>query len=219
MEVRSAAQPHGPLPRVAPVRHLSEAPATVRARVYTVHGADVPGLTGHGKSAMRRLASELRRSGVSEVTSLEYNGDSFLANQLAPLWEVLLGRFSKQAARQVAEDLAARPLAKGEQVHLIGHSLGTRVAVNLADKLAARGVPVGSVALLEPKNGLIPPAVGRLPRVGRALIVENQAGVKLKNPHHVPVAELLIPGQSHAQVIERPTHALLKAIGRLVRGG
>lgn len=196
-------------PPGAPADAWVRAAAAPVPRVFVFHGVDATGLKDHGRAGSEDLAARLRAAGYPEARALHYNSDSKLLNMLAIPREQLFGTFSRRLSRQILAELASRPLAPGQAISLVGYSLGCQVAARVATELARQGVPVATVALIEPKNGNTPAALSKLPPARKVLLVENQADLALENPHHVPLETFFAPHRSHLAMLEPAEPALV----------
>jgi hypothetical protein len=202
----------GAMPPLSMPRDGAFNPIKVPDRVFVFHGVDVSGMADHGRGATDALAGRLRAEGFPEAHALHYNSNSWLLNQLAVLRERLFGTFSKRMAAQILADLQQRPLQPGQRISLMGYSLGSLVAARVAEKLQAAGVPVGTLVLIEPKNGGAPSALYEVPRAQKVVLVENQPEFQMSNPNGVPFAVEHVPSRTHLDMIERPDEGMLRNI-------
>lgn len=210
----------GPRPLAqSPVSRPAAAPSSASAaptgqapapRVFLLHGVDAKGSSDHGRGAMASLAERLRREGYPETRALSYNSDSWLLNQLAVFREQLFGTFSERLSTAILEELERNPLAPGQQISLVGYSLGAQVAAQIARELDAHGVPVATLALIEPKNGNTPAALRTLPRAQKVLVVENQTDVSFKNPYQDTILFHHVPTKNHYEMVERPEESMIR---------
>lgn len=194
---------------LAAVRRPAAKAATVAPRLYLIHGVDAEGASDHGRGGMQQIAAYLAKHGYPEARALSYNTDSKLVNQLAIPREQLFGTFSKRLTQDILSDLTTHPLAPGQQISLVGYSLGTQVAARVATHLGERNLPVRTLALIEPKNGNTPQALTQLPKVGRVLLVENQAEVAFKNPYRDVYVRHAEPQATHIGMVEKPPQSML----------
>jgi pimeloyl-ACP methyl ester carboxylesterase len=175
------------------------------------HGCDGPTLSDHGMGGTERLAQHLRAAGFPEVRAWRYNSDSPLLNALAIRLEQGFGTFSRRLTRDILASLRAAPLAPGQSISLVGYSLGTQVAARVAKALRAAGHPVRVVALIEPRNGKLPAAIGQVPLAERVLLVQNPAdAAHLVNPWGVPLDHYWVHSRTHMQFLEDPDPGLLE---------
>ncbi|MBM3267964.1 MAG: hypothetical protein FJZ01_09985 [Candidatus Sericytochromatia bacterium] len=182
-------------------------------RVFLFHGVDVRGFRDHGRGALEDLAGRLRGAGFPEAAALHYNSDNWWLNQLAVLRERLFGTFSKRLTAQILADLQARPLQPGQRISLAGYSLGSLVAARVAANLAQAGVPVGTLVLIEPKNGGAPSAVSSLPPgAAKVVLIENQADLRIDNPYAQPFVFQHVPGKTHYDMVENPDEQMIQTI-------
>ncbi len=181
-------------------------------RVFLFHGVDVSGFRDHGRGAMNDMAGRLRTEGFPEAVALHYNSDNWWINQLAVLRERLFGTFSKRLTAQILADLQARPLQPGQRISLAGYSLGSLVAARVAENLAKAGVPVGTLVLIEPKNGGAPSAVTSLPQAPKVVLIENQADLQIANPYADPFIFQHVPGKTHYEMVETPDEQMLRSL-------
>lgn len=194
----------------APVAKAAEAIKAVAPRVYFFHGVDAKGLSDHGRGAMEALAERFRKEGFPEAKALSYNSDNYFLNQFAIMREQVFGTFSDRLTDQILADIERMPLAPGQKIDLVGYSLGTKVAANVADHLDERGIPVGVLALIEPKNGHTPAALTSLPRAEKVVLVENQRNLEFKNPFGDTFVSKAIPNKNHFQMVEQPDEGMIR---------
>lgn len=109
---------------------------------FEVSGAGRPVLLVHGsmshKGQWRALAKELQHSHKVVAIDLYGYGDSVFP---------VLGGFSMADEIGLAVEVIERVFGRGERFHIVGHSYGGAVALNLAKAMPNR---VRSVALFEP---------------------------------------------------------------------
>lgn len=186
-------------------------------RVYLFHGADAGGQADHGRGPMRDFAERLRNFGLADAKALSYNSDWTIVNWFAILREQLFGTFSKRLTREILADLQARPLAPGQKLSLVGYSLGTKVAANVAAALARQGVPVDTLALIEPRNGGTPAALYSVPEVGKVVLIENQTDLTLSNTHRDRYVFLHVPTRDHYGMISNPEPGMVRFLADQLR--
>lgn len=196
--------------QAAPIAQAAEAVKAVAPRVYFFHGVDAKGLSDHGRGAMDALAERFRKEGFPEAKALHYNSDNFFLNQFAIPREQLFGTFSDRLTRQILADIERMPLAPGQKINLVGYSLGTKVASNVATALEERRIPVGVLALIEPKNGNTPPALRTLPKAEKVVLVENQRNLEFKNPFGDTFVSRSVPNKTHFQMVEEPDEGMIR---------
>lgn len=196
--------------KAAPVARAAAALKAVSPRVYFFHGVDTKKMTDHGRGAMEAIAERFRKEGFPQAKALNYNSDNFLVNQFAIVREQVFGTFSERMTKQILADIERMPLLPGQKLHLVGYSLGTKVASNVAEALDARKIPVGVLALIEPKNGNTPQALRRLPRAEKVVLVENQRNLTFKNPFGDTFVSRAVPNRNHFQMVEQPDEGMIR---------
>ncbi|GEM_PF-4127657 len=182
----------------------------VAPRTYLFHGCDAKQLSDHGMGGTEALAERMRKSGFPEAKALRYNSSSRLLNAFAILREQVFHTFSRRMTREILADLQKHPLAPGQKVSLVGYSLGTQVASRVASALAEKGIPVDTVALIEPQSSRFGRAIWTLPKAEKLLIVENQEGVTFRNPHDVPVQYHHVPQRDHFAMLENLDEGMVR---------
>lgn len=196
--------------KAAPIARTAEAVKAVAPRVYFFHGVDTGKMKDHGRGAMEAIAERFRKAGFPEAKALSYNSDNFALNQLAIVREQAFGTFSEKLTKQILEDIAAKPLAVGQKINLVGYSLGTKVASNVATALDERKVPVGVLALIEPKNGNTPQALRTLPKAEKVVLIENQRNLEFKNPFGDTFVSRNVPNKNHFEMVEQPDEGMIR---------
>lgn len=186
-------------------------------RVYLFHGADAGGQTDHGRGPMRDFAERLRSVGLADARALSYNSDWTIVNWFAILREQIFGTFSKRLTREILADLQARPLAPGQKLALVGYSLGTKVAANVAANLAKHGVAVDTLALIEPRNGNTPAALYSVPEVGKVVLIENQTDLTLSNTPRDRFLFMHVPDRDHYGMIRDPDPEMVRFLADQLR--
>lgn len=186
-------------------------------RVYLFHGADAGGQADHGRGPMRDFADRLRTFGLADARALSYNSDWTIVNWFAILREQLFGTFSKRLTQEILADLQARPLAPGQKLSLVGYSLGTKVAANVAAALTKQGVPVDTLALIEPRNGGTPAALYSVPEVGKVVLIENQTDLTLSNTPRDRFFFLHVPTRDHYGMIQNPEPGMVRFLADQLR--
>lgn len=184
--------------------------APVAPRTFLFHGTDAPRLTDHGMGGTEALAEHMRQNGFPEAKALRYNSTSTFVNLFAIFREQIFGTFSKRMTAEILADLAKTPLAPGQKVNVVGYSLGAQVAKRVAENLAEKGVPVGTVAFIEPLNGSLGRALYTLPAAEKVVVVENQEGVGFRNPHNTPVIYHHVPQRDHFAMLEDPDPGMVR---------
>ena len=186
-------------------------------RLYLFHGADGGGQADHGRGPMRDFARRLQAFGLADARPLSYNTDSTFINWFAILREQLFGTFSKRLTQEILADLRTRPLAPGQKLSLVGYSLGTKVAANVAAGLAKEGIAVATLALIEPRNGGTPAALSSVPEVGKVVLIENQGDVALSNTHGDRFFFLHVPTRDHFGMIQNPEPGMVRFLADQLR--
>ncbi len=196
--------------QAAPIEKAAQAVKAVAPRVFFFHGVDAKGLKDHGRGAMDALAERFRKEGFPEAKALHYNSDNFLVNQLAIPREQLFGTFSDRLTKQILDEIDRMPLVPGQKVNLVGYSLGTKVAANVAEALDQRKVPVGVLALIEPKNGNTAQALRKLPKAEKVVLVENQRNLTFQNPFGDTFVSKHVPHKNHFEMVEQPDEGMIR---------
>lgn len=196
--------------QAAPIAQAADAVKAVAPRVYFFHGVDAKGLSDHGRGAMDALAARFRKEGFPEAKALSYNSDNFFVNQFAVPREQLFGTFSERLTKQILDEIDRMPLLPGQKINLVGYSLGTKVAANVATALDERKIPVGVLALIEPKNGPTPPALRTLPKAEKVVLVENQRNLTFRNPFGDTFVSKTVPNKSHFEMVEQPDEGMIR---------
>ncbi|MBM3271334.1 MAG: hypothetical protein FJZ01_27175 [Candidatus Sericytochromatia bacterium] len=183
------------------------------SRVFLLHGTPWPGVGSKGGSWLAPWAARLEELGVGRAVPIEYSGRSTLWAHVKLLLEPLFHFDEKRVLKQISADLAARPLAKGEHIALIGHSYGTRLSVPVADKLRARGLPVSTVVMIENR---VPAPIGQFvkqaPAVPRVLEIENNPGKPLRTAAGTAYKRIVAPDLTHMDFVLSPPARILEGI-------
>lgn len=182
-------------------------------RVYLLNGMPWPGVARNGGAWMDPWAARLEELGVGRAVPLHYNGSSALIANLRAVLEPVLHLDQRRVLKLIEKDLATHPPIPGERVFLLGHSYGNILAVPLAQRLKARGIPVEGVVLIEDR---VPPPFGQLvkkaPAVPKVLEIENDPGKPLITSGRTEYRRVVAPDLTHMDFVVNPPASILEAV-------
>lgn len=193
--------------------------ALKKVRVYLLHGAPWPGISDSA-AWMKPWAKRLGELGVGRVLPIVYARKSLLPARIQFLLDHALKFDQKLVVAQIQRDLERVPRQAGERLALLGHSHGALLSVPVAESLAAKGIVIDTVILVEDR---VPFPVGqfvkRAPAVRRVLEIENNPGKPLRVSSQTDYRRHVEPELTHMDFVLNPTPSLFDAILRALGTG
>lgn len=196
--------------------HLSQ-PDRARlqqTRVYLVPGTPWPGVAEQGAAWTKPWAEELRRQGVGHVVPLTYGAKTDLGGYLKTFADPFFGTVEKTLAKQIAADLKAKPLAKGERIVVLGHSYGCVAGGKVAETLRQQGLPVAGMVMLETHLPDVGQYVKTAPALPKVFEIDNETHTTMQIPARTRHQKMVVPQVSHMAMVMRPPATMLQQIVR-----
>lgn len=187
-------------------------------RVYLVPGSVWPGVAEKGGSWLKPWAAMLEKAGVGRAVPVPYASKSGLGALLQPFTDPLTHKSERRIMQGIAADLQAKPLRQGEKLFVLGHSYGSKMGGEVAERLRQQGLPVEGMIMLETKLPDMGQFVKKAPGLKRVLEVENDAVTKLAVPAGTTHRKVVMPELSHMDMVLNPPATLIDRVLRELAG-